>query len=136
MVSQSGGKAYTMNLKFIDESHAGSSPVSDTNWIAWAAGLFEGEGSIFWVQQMRRDKYYFYSRLSMNMTDQDVIRKFDTVLGCIGHVTFKASTIKNHKDKWCWQLTNKQDCKKVIELFWPYLGERRKAKAIEVGLHD
>jgi hypothetical protein len=108
--------------------------INDPKWIAWAAGLFEGEGTIFEVIR-QGDKHRTYNvRLQMQMTDKDVVLKFDEVLNCIGHVYYVRSRNKKHKDLWKWHLSRRQDCKKVIELFWPYLGERRKGKAIEIGL--
>lgn len=96
--------------------------------IAWAAGLFEGEGSLF-IANMRK---YSYPRLNLKTTDLDVLQKFKDVVE-VGSI-YKATTSVTQKEAWYWQVNGLDKCKKVIQDFWPYLGERRKAKAIEIGL--
>lgn len=123
--------ANATDLKSVEETLTGSNPVEGTI-IAWAAGLFEGEGSVFLVKQKRNGKVYEYTRMELKMTDEDVVIKFKETLG-VGHINFKPST--NHwKDAWCWQLTNKEECRQVIDKFWPYLGKRRRAKILELDL--
>ena len=127
--------ADTADLKSADESLAGSSPASGTLaiWTAWAAGLFEGEGSIFVATINGRSGNYSYARLELKMTDEDVVRQFQRVV-MAGKVRYKPPRKAHYKEAWCWQLTNKEECKRVLADFWPYLGTRRKAKALEVGL--
>jgi hypothetical protein len=50
--------------------------VASAEEIAWAAGLFEGEGSI--TRFGRSGK--FDLRVSLNMTDEDVVRRFDAIV--------------------------------------------------------
>lgn len=126
--------ANAADLKSAEETLTGSSPVEAT-MIAWAAGLFEGEGSMFLVKQIRNEKEYKYTRMELRMTDQDVVEKFRDVLG-VGRIHYKNSpSLKpNWKDSWCWQLTNKEECRQVIDKFWPYLGKRRRDKVLELDL--
>jgi hypothetical protein len=42
--------------------------------IAWAAGLFEGEGCIF--LRINKEKGKYYPHLSLSMCDEDVVKKF------------------------------------------------------------
>lgn len=123
----------TVDLKSTDESLAGSSPATAT-LIAWAAGLFEGEGSIFRVNQVRDNgKIYSYARLELKMTDEDIVVKFQEITG-VGLIHYKPSRRADWKDAWCWQLSNIYKCRQLIRLFWPYLGNRRKLQAEEAGL--
>jgi hypothetical protein len=55
--------------------------VASAEEIAWAAGLFEGEGSI--TRFGRPGK--FDLRVSLNMTDEDVVRRFDAIVDGAGH---------------------------------------------------
>lgn len=96
--------------------------------IAWSAGLFEGEGTIF----IANIKGYSYPRLEMKMTDSDIIDRFHAIWG--GNVRHVPARDKMKKDAYCWQMNNKETCKRIIELMWPYLGERRRLKAKECGL--
>lgn len=128
--------ANAVDLKSTDFGLMGSSPITDTIWIAWAAGLFEGEGSIFLVNQKRSNgKTYSYPRMELKMTDKDVVEKFKKVV-VFGNIHYKdvPSRKDNHKVSWCWQLTEKELCERVLSSFWPYLGKRRRAKIIDLGL--
>ena len=127
--------ANTSDLKSDDESLAGSNPAADTNWIAWAAGLFEGEGSAYMVTQRTRGVGYNYPRLELKMTDEDVVRKFHKVVG-VGRVRYykPASRPSHWKPAWAWYCSNIEDCRKVIDMIWPYLGKRRRDKIIELEL--
>jgi hypothetical protein len=93
--------------------------------IAWAAGLFEGEGSCGF--RMRRHELRPFVKLGM--TDRDVVERFVSIVG-VGNVT----TTHRPPDKrmWHWSIGGKDDCCRVLGLLWPYLGERRKERALEV----
>ena len=86
--------------------------------IAWAAGLFEGEGYI-----TRNGKY---PKIGLTMTDKDVVNKFVALFG-LGNVR----TRERHpcKTQYEWQIVGKQ-CKVILEQLLPYLGERRAYKAL------
>lgn len=102
--------------------------------IAWAAGLFEGEGCVTLHKSSRIGKHgqeYFYPWLAMKMTDEDVIRRFAAVLG--GSVTGPCKQKNpNHKPYWNWKLTKIEEVQATLRSLWPYLGGRRRAKAAEV----
>jgi|ERR1035437_4670833 hypothetical protein len=49
---------------------------------AWAAGLFEGEGSFDVKRSVAKGNWYSYLRLQIDSTDEDVLRKFLTVAAC------------------------------------------------------
>ncbi len=96
--------------------------------LAWAAGLFEGEGSIVCNLIHNRNNSYRTS-VSMSSSDKDVLEKFTeivergTVLG-----PYK-SKYPNRKDKYDWAVQNYSDCLFVLGQLYPHLCERRKAKA-------
>ncbi len=93
--------------------------------IAWAAGLFEGEGTIgCWKSGGK------HCVATLRMTDEDVVRAFHGVMG-IGSVTGPLSK-GPHKPYWSWQVQNKAGIKKLIDMFRPYMGTRRLAKMAEV----
>lgn len=107
--------------------------------LAWCAGLFEGEGSIYRCNQIRhdrKDKKYTYNRMCLRMTDKDVIEKFFTLVDC-GTVSEQSNRLckrLGRKKVYTWQLTPKDKIIKLCELFWPYLMSRRKGKIIELGI--
>lgn len=92
--------------------------------IAWAAGLFEGEGSAFVGSGQRQ------AVVTVQMTDEDVVRRFSQIMDC-GHVRSYVKAGKR-KDVWHWTAGKAEDVIAVLELLMPYLGERRRAKALIV----
>lgn len=83
--------------------------------VAWAAGLFEGEGSF--STSLRNGKVATF-RASLAMRDEDVVRRFHAVVG-VGHVRFDKSGL------WQWAAGSRSDVLHVAELLLPFLGQRR-----------
>jgi hypothetical protein len=87
--------------------------------IAWAAGLFEGEG---WFGPRAKTS----AEAVVGMTDLDVVERFATIMG------FGALTVEPrgaNKTLYRWSACNATDVRALIELFWPYFGERRREAA-------
>jgi hypothetical protein len=91
--------------------------------IAWAAGLFEGEGTLFLEPNGT-------PIAALKMTDQDVVSRFADIIG--------EGAIRRYdppsplKPIWQWRLGTKAKVGVLIDLLYPFLGARRKAKADEV----
>lgn len=102
--------------------------------LAWAAGLFEGEGCInlAFKRGARRVRSRPNPRLVMKMTDEDVVRRFAAVVGH-GNVTgpHKRKNPK-HKPTWNWSWCGVGACRWASKHFGPYLGTRRLEKLNEV----
>ena len=96
--------------------------------IEWAAGLFEGEGSI--VKRSDRDLY----RLQLVMTDLDVIEDFRKVVG-LEDRTIETINRKDkpdyYKTQYALRINKKADVYRVLEAMLPYLGLRRAHKALD-----
>lgn len=88
--------------------------------IAWATGLFEGEGCIY------KDPRCNSFRLTINSTDEDVLRRFHAVVG-VGKIIpgkhVKAN--EGHKPFWIWHLHRRKEVYALLELMLPMLGTRR-----------
>lgn len=98
--------------------------MADAPEVAWAAGLFEGEGTAFVSGGGQR--------LAIEMTDYDVLLRFQRTVGC-GSLAARAprpSAQAHHKQVWVWQVAHKMDVILVGELLLPYLG-RRRTEAVE-----
>lgn len=95
----------------------------DSHTIAWAAGLFEGEGTII-VSKTR-------VRVAIHMTDLDILERFLPFGGIIYDMP-KQET--HHKKSWRWQLQETQGAMAFLELVYPYLGARRKARVEEARI--
>jgi hypothetical protein len=90
--------------------------------IAWAAGLFEGEGTFSFFDGR--------AKASMSLTDLDVLVRFRNIVG-VGSIA--ANTMRNprHKPQWQWW-AYADEFLLVHDLFRPWLCSRRAAKSGEV----
>ena len=101
--------------------------------LAWAAGLFEGEGCITLQVDKRNTNTYKKMALFLAMIDEDVVRKFHGIVQ-VGNVSLAhtPSMKKNgQKPQWRWCAYGGE----AEELLWellPHLGSRRKARSLEV----
>lgn len=93
--------------------------------LAWAAGIFEGEGCI--------SKQGKSPRCSVSMSDEDVVRRLQSTLG-IGsiHKTPRSHIKSTYKDLWTWTAGGFPSTLYVVGLLWRWLGERRRNKAEEI----
>ena len=94
---------------------------------AWAAGLFEGEGSIVYGPRdggVRR-------RLTLGMTDEDVIGRFYETVG-VGHLNGPYERFSNGKPvkpMYNWAVNSWDDLEPLLRRMLPFLGARRGDKA-------
>jgi hypothetical protein len=122
-----------INVDLID--HMGT----DLTAIAWAAGIIEGEGCFSMFQRKDRANT-MASHISVEMTDEDIIRRLHKVLG-VGTITGphtrkrKDQSSANRKPTWIWTAHKKEDQLDTLIKIGPYLGSRRKEKAIELFKH-
>lgn len=98
--------------------------------LAWAAGLFEGEGCI---TQTRRSTGYAAPRLQMSMADIDVVRRFALTVG-VGSLHWITPRRLHHSEQLLWSVTRFEHVQAVLAMFWPWLGDRRRARARQVLL--
>ena len=84
--------------------------------LAWAAGLFEGEG---WFTTSSG-----YPLAAIRSTDRDVIERFRDVMGR-GSVwpVYKG---EGKKKQWHWQVSGYAGVQRLVDLIGPWLGERRR----------
>ena len=95
--------------------------------IEWAAGLFEGEGTAYIATGK-------YPRCRLKMTDEDVVLKFQEVMGCGTVHQYKGDCFSkpHHKTAWYWQIGSKKDVRNCLSNMLPYLGSRRAHKALDI----
>ena len=94
--------------------------------IAWAAGLFEGEGCIYIIKHRKKS-----ATLRLTSTDKDVVERFAQIVG-VGNVLLETASRKSHwKPLYLWNISKREEVRRILVSFMPYLGERRKEKAIE-----
>lgn len=89
--------------------------------IAWAAGLFEGEGTI-------HSQYGRLLTIALSSTDKDVIDRFHKIAG-VGTVSGSQPPKTPRKYIYIWFVGGDNAASLLKELL-PYLGERRTADAL------
>jgi hypothetical protein len=65
------------------------------------------------------------------MTDKDVVERFVRIVGC-GKVHEHSRQKAHWKNQFEWSAGGRRNALYVMGLFLPYLGERRRAKLVEV----
>lgn len=105
--------------------------------IAWAAGLYEGEGCT-WVSyrntRSRIPTASFVAGLSITSTDLDVLTKFDSIISGRGRINGPKNPGNREGTRPVYQWTTQSlaEVQRVLRLFQPFMGERRSAKAAEI----
>ena len=98
--------------------------------IAWAAGLFEGEG---WATWNTRKHGQYMAYLGVRMTDKDVLQTFHKIVGERGTICEpKDKTFpSNYKKTYQWGAQGKTAVE-IATILYPYMHERRKTRFREV----
>jgi len=100
--------------------------VSDlTTEMAWALGIFEGEGCIYITKAG-------YVNLKVSMTDPDVVVRFMDVVGC-GNVaphTYRGRP-GHYKPLTRWRCSRGADVFNLLAHWGPHFSERRAAKVLD-----
>ena len=99
--------------------------------IAWAAGLFEGEGCITTDHRSKNCRI-----IQMKMTDLDVMERYVDVVG-YGNLNgpYKDSKNTQFKPWWQWNVYKGSEVLRILKMFLPHFGKRRAEKAIEAINH-
>jgi hypothetical protein len=105
--------------------------VTEAEW-AWAAGLFEGEGTI--LASLKNGRWRKLE-LQLKMTDEDVVRRFHSIVGgrMFGPYQYQQDDGSHRKEWWLWR-SDGVDPARILRTMWPWLGVRRRARAEELGV--
>ena len=94
--------------------------------IEYIAGLFDGEGSIYYKQIAEKRKgrnpcKVWKIRMEMSMTDKNVMELVHETLGCgsLRERKFLKPYAKKWKKQWRWQCSHR-DALYVCKLLWPH----------------
>ena len=89
--------------------------------LAWAAGLFDGEGTIY-ASKGR-------IRASVHMTDLDILETFQSNFGGFIHPQKKQK--EHHKKSWRWSLQSADQAISFLTDILPFLHARRSKRVAE-----
>ncbi len=94
--------------------------------VAWAAGLFEGEGCLTWhsVPDTVAGRRF---KVSIGSNDKDVLDKF-AALFPVGKVRGPYKDGKGRRVSWQYQCTIAEHVYAVVVALYPWLCSRRKAR--------
>ena len=89
--------------------------------ISYIAGVFDGEGSIYYKQIIEKRKTkkptkLWKIRMEMSMPDKNVMELVHETLGC---GTLREKKVAGKKKRWHWQCSYR-DALYVCKLLWPY----------------
>lgn len=98
--------------------------------LAWAAGLFEGEGCIGIVKKKGKSQSV---RLQLSSTDRDVLDRFQSVMGfgAIRDASGSPSFQPHWKSKFTWATAQRDHVVWFAENIGPMLCERRSSRLAE-----
>lgn len=100
--------------------------------IAWAAGLFEGEGTMRVYPRMGTKNLQVLMRLAM--TDKDVVERYAAVIGVgrVGSIVRAKSPSTAHLKVCFYCDLYGAKVAPLLRLFLPYFGVRRRERALSV----
>jgi hypothetical protein len=104
-------------------------PPSDVE-VAWAAGLFDGEGTIFAAVEYRprRSRPQVRLKCALSMTTPDVVRRFHQIVG-VGVVRPIKKEPGNRKFQSRWEAWTGEEIHAAIAILWPYLSNPKREQA-------
>jgi len=96
--------------------------------VAWAAGLFEGEGSF--VERKKKSTTRTYFSAVLETSDLDVLMLFHDIVE-VGRISGPYTGRTRKKPTWRWAAYGPEG-KFAAELLRPFLGQRRTARLDEL----
>lgn len=93
--------------------------------LAWAGGLFEGEGSLSLTTGRSGAKG---TRAAVHMTDRDILERFAVAVG-LGSITGPYARGVDRKPMYSWVTSRFESVQALIAMLWPWLGARRREQA-------
>ncbi len=103
----------------------------DAKELAYAAGLFDGEGSISLVRQRKSRTHS--PQVSVASTDYEVVKWFQDRFG--GSIVTKQPQKSNHSVSYDWRLADRRALE-FLEIIRPYLVIERKIQRIDLLLNE
>ena len=97
--------------------------------VAWAAGLFEGEGCI------NLKKNWKGVSLQVNSSDKDVLQRLADIFGGSIYQTTMSKHPSHYKQMYNWTLQKRSLVINALEQMLPFFGERRACKALDAFDH-
>lgn len=105
----------------------------NTNWredLAWAAGFFDGEGTIGGYSKLEEAHICF--SLRVYQTERTTLERFHRAVLGIGSVVgpyFRKDRKAHHKPAYTYDVSGHRQVQAVIAMLWPFLSQPKKEQA-------
>lgn len=103
--------------------------------LAWAAGLFEGEGYLcIATPKGKGGRTTNGWRLGLEMTDKDVVLRFACLFDLSVKTRRRSKEVKSldhWKDLYIAMTSHQAKVKEIVDALFPFMGERRRSKMEE-----
>jgi hypothetical protein len=100
--------------------------------LAWAAGLFEGEGWLSSSIDTRRAGEARKYSAGLTTTDHDIAVRFGAIVGWKVYGPYERKLRPHHKTTWRVESCSLPVITETMRRLWPFLGQRRASKVAEV----
>ena len=103
-------------------------------WRAWAAGLYDGEGSTYLLDHRSHEGYRIAEAAITQLSDggaPEVLRRFAAVVG-VGHINGPYSQRDAHAAVYRWKSRARRDVERLLAIMWPWLSAVKRAQAQQV----
>ena len=109
-------------------------PDEGQEWKAWAAGLYDGEGSLYLLDHRSHDGYRTAEMAvtqSSGTITPEVLQRFARIVAA-GHINGPYQQRDANLDVYRWKTAARGDIESVVASLWPWLGgvKRAQAKAV------
>lgn len=102
-----------------------------TTELAWAAGLFDGEGTVFASATLHGERRRVRLCAAVAMTTVETVQRFHSAVG-VGAINGPYQKQgPRRKPQWIWRAGSEADVRGVIAAIWPWLSEPKRRQAVE-----
>ncbi len=98
--------------------------------LAWAAGLYDGEGSLSWCKSgTGKPRQYYRLNMQLVQTNVSVLERLQETLNAgVIYGPYRQGRV-NHKDYWQWHVDAFENIQYVICRLWPWLSQPKRDQA-------
>ena len=108
--------------------------VLDKIELAWAAGLFDGEGHI--RGKYKTNSYSYAPVLTVTNTDLELLQRFHQALNNLGKVYGPYQRkLPKHKPYWNWRTTSFEHAQATLAMLWSFLGSYKRDRYVKAIQH-
>ena len=120
----------------LDRASASSRRVTLVDeWRAWAAGLYDGDGSVYLLDHRTHENYRIaemcVTQCGLDATAPEVLRRFTQIVA-VGNLNGPYPREEPYSPVWRFKSAAWSDIAMVLDTIWPWLGQVKRAQASDV----